>query len=71
MQKIKAPNETRYKAPLDCGRLTPPMAQTLDLSRHEIDNEFAVRNAPPAPLYEDAVMQRLQIDDFERNLEQT
>lgn len=32
------------------------MAQTLDLSRHEIDNEFAVRNAPPAPLYEDAVM---------------
>ena len=56
MQKIKAPNETRYKAPLDCGRLTPPMAQTLDLSRHEIDNEFAVRNAPPAPLYEDAVM---------------
>lgn len=32
------------------------MAQTLDLSRHEIDNEFAVRNAPPAPLYEDAVI---------------
>jgi len=41
---------------LDCGRLDPAMAQTLDLSRHEIDNEFAVRNAPPAPLYEDAVM---------------
>jgi phosphoenolpyruvate carboxykinase (ATP) len=56
MRKINAPNETRYKAPLVCGRLTPPMAQTLDLSRHEIDNEFAVRNAPPAPLYEDAVM---------------
>src|ERR1700761_7542139 len=31
------------------------MTQTLDLSRHEIDNEFAVRNAPPAPLYEDAI----------------
>jgi len=31
------------------------MAQVLDLSRHEIDAEFAVRNAPPAPLYEDAV----------------
>ncbi len=31
------------------------MAQVLDLSRHEIDSEFAVRNAPPAPLYEDAV----------------
>jgi phosphoenolpyruvate carboxykinase (ATP) len=28
---------------------------TLDLSRHEIDAEFAVRNAPPAPLYEDAI----------------
>jgi phosphoenolpyruvate carboxykinase (ATP) len=32
------------------------MSQTLDLSRHEIDNQFAVRNAPPAPLYEDAVV---------------
>ena len=32
------------------------MSQTLDLSRHEIENEFAVRNAPPAPLYEDAVI---------------
>ncbi|HZZ30208.1 MAG TPA: phosphoenolpyruvate carboxykinase (ATP) [Pirellulales bacterium] len=31
------------------------MSQTLDLSRHEIDNEFAVRNAPPAALYEDAI----------------
>jgi phosphoenolpyruvate carboxykinase (ATP) len=31
------------------------MAQLLDLSRHEIENEFAVRNAPPAPLYEDAI----------------
>ena len=30
--------------------------QTLDLSRHEIENEFAVRNAPPASLYEDAVV---------------
>src|SRR5262245_9334319 len=49
MRKINAPNETRYKAPSVRGRLTPPMAQTLDLSRHEIDNEFAVRNAPPAP----------------------
>ncbi|HEY2760725.1 MAG TPA: phosphoenolpyruvate carboxykinase (ATP) [Pirellulales bacterium] len=32
------------------------MAQTLDLSRHEIEAEFAVRNAPPSPLYEDAVI---------------
>jgi phosphoenolpyruvate carboxykinase (ATP) len=32
------------------------MSQTLDLSRHEIENQFAVRNAPPAPLYEDAVI---------------
>ena len=28
------------------------MAQTPDLSRHEIESEFAVRNAPPASLYE-------------------
>ena len=32
------------------------MTQTLDLSKHEIDAEFAVRNAPPASLYEDAVI---------------
>jgi phosphoenolpyruvate carboxykinase (ATP) len=31
------------------------MSQLLDLSRHEIDAEFAVRNAPPAALYEDAI----------------
>jgi phosphoenolpyruvate carboxykinase (ATP) len=32
------------------------MAQTLDLSAHEITVEKVVRNAPPAPLYEDAVI---------------
>lgn len=32
------------------------MAQTLDLSAHEITVDKVVRNAPPAPLYEDAVI---------------
>jgi hypothetical protein len=46
------------------------MAQTPDLSRHEIESEFAVRNAPPASLYEvrrliaSAIANRLIRPDF-------
>ena len=53
---LRVPEQESAGIALVCTFRKPAMAQTLDLSRHEIENELAVRNAPPASLYEDAVV---------------